>query len=261
MNTFLRLGAMVGAETIHQWIGDGTMKQALGDYHSSGSISSGDLYSQLMGFPALAEDKPFQSFLNPDRSDLPNGLLYGDDFTDNLLPHLVGLFRKLDVVPSHRVPSRQYRESLRDYDFILFERGESELATVHIDLDEIFSLFEHEVQIPERYYLDLSVAVPVSHISLDLRSDGLQIKSMGPQSAFEITSVPGSDENIFRVLKLSIAASQSNIITLMSLTGIPYVIQKSLKTGVTEAYLPLKFEKALSLRIKPGNRAGLYSDL
>jgi hypothetical protein len=252
------LGAMVGAETIHQWISDGAMKQPRGDYHSSGSISNGDLYSQLMGFPALAEDRPFQSFLNPEHSDLPHGLLYSDDFIDNLLPHLAGMFSQLDVVPTHRVPSRQYRERLRDYDFILFERAESELATVHIDLDEIFSLFEHEVKIPERYHLDLSVAVPVSHISLDLRADGLQIKSMGPQSAFEITSVPGSDENIFRVLKLSIAASQSNIMTLMSLTGIPHVTQKSLKLGITEVYLPLKFEKALSLRIKPGNRAGLF---
>ena len=251
------LGAAVAAETIHQQIFDGRSEKRPADCDSSGIISTGDLYNQLMGFPSLAEEGPFQRFVNPDRPDLPTGLLYGDAFVENLLPSMARMFRQLDVTPANGVPSKQRSENLRAYDFILLETAECDLASVHIDLDKMFSLVEHEVQIPQRYPLDLRAAVPVSHISLDLRKDGLEIKSMGSESVFELTSVPGSDEDIFRVLKLSIAASQSNIMTVTCLTGTPYVTPKSLKPGISEIYLPLPFQKVLSLRIQPGNGVDL----
>jgi len=253
-----RLGAMVAAETIHQGVFDGPTKEPGVDYHSSGSISKGDLYGQLMGFPAPAEDRPFQSLGNPNRPDLPTGLLYGDAFTKDLLPFVVQMFKQLDVMPADRLPSRQHGEDLRAYDFVLLLRAESELAAVHIDLDEIFSSLKPYLKIPERNPLDLRAAVPVSHVSLDLGKDGLEIKSMGPQSVFELTSVPGSDESMFRVLKLSIVASQSNIMTATYVTDIPCVSPQSLKQGVTEVLLPLPFQKVLSLRIQPGNGAGLF---
>jgi hypothetical protein len=253
-----RRGALVAAEKIHQQIFDSPMKEPPADHHSSGRISKGDLYRQLMGFPPLDEDKPFQSFVNPNQSDLSTGLLWGDIFTNNFLFYAQDMFKKLDVILTDQVPSRQHGENLRAYKIIVLEKAESELATVHIGLEKIFSLFEHETQIPERYLLDLRAAVPVSHISLDLVKDGLKIKSMGAHSAFELTSVPGSDVNIFRVLKLSIDASHSNTITLTSLTDTPSVTPKHLKPGITEIYLPLPFQKTLTLHIQPGKRAGLF---
>lgn len=251
-------GAMVAAETIGGRIFDGPMKTLPVDYHSSGNVGIVDLYDQLMGLPSSAEDSPFQSFVNPLRPGLPTGLLYADGFAHNLLPHAAEMFRQLDVISSDRVPSRQHRENVRAYDLIMLERAESELATLHVDLDEIFSLLEPEVQILERYPLGLQAAVPVSHISLDLGKDGLQIKSMGPESSFELTSVPGSNESTFRVLKLSIAASQSNTMTVTYVTDIPCVVPKSLRQGITEIYLPLPFQKALSMYIQPGTRTGLF---
>jgi hypothetical protein len=251
-------GAMVAAEILRRRIFDGSIKTLAVDYHPSDNVGIGDLYGQLMGFPSSSEDSPFQSFANPLRPGLPTGLLYGDAFTKDLLPFVAQMFRQLDVISSDRVPSRQHRENVRAYDLIMLERAESELATLHVDLDEIFSLLEPEVQILERYPLGLQAAVPVSHISLDLGKDGLQIKSMGPESSFELTSVPGSDESTFRVLKLSIAASHSNLMAVTCLTDIPYVVPRSLKQGVTEIYLPLPFQKAVSLRIRAGNSAGLF---
>jgi hypothetical protein len=253
-----RRGALVAAQKIHQQIFDSPMKEPPVDHHSSGMINKGDLYRQLMGFSPRDEDRPFQSFVNPNQPDLSTGLLWGDTFTHNFLFYARNMFKQLDAILTDQVPSRQNGENLRAYDFIVLERAESELATVHVDLEKIFSLFEHEAQIPERYLLDLRTAMPVSHISLDFVKDGLKIKSMGAQSAFELTSVPGSDANIFRVLKLSIGASHSNTITVTSLTDTPYVTPKSLKLGITEIYLPLPFQKTLSLRIQPGKRAGLF---
>jgi len=254
-----RRGALVAAEKIHQQIFDSPMKEPPADHHSSGMISKGDLYRQLMGFPPRDEDRPFQSFMNPNQPDLSTGLLWGDTFTHNFLFYAQDMFKQLDAILTDQVPSRQHGENLQAYDFIVLERAESELATVHIDLEKIFSLFEHEAQIPERYLLELQAAVPVSHISLDFGKDGLKIKSMGAKSTFELTSVPGSDATIFRVLKLSIGASpHSNTITVTSLTDTPSVIPKHLKPGITEIYLPLPFQKTLSLRIQPGKRAGLF---
>jgi len=236
-------GAMVAAETIGGRIFDSPMKTLPVDYHSSGNVGIGDLYGQLMGLPSSAEDSPFQSFVNPLRPGLPAGLLYADGFTHNLLPYAAGVFNQLDVITSDRVPSRQHGENLRAYDVILLERAESELAALHIDLEEVFSLLEPEVNIPERYPLELGLAVPLSHISLELREDGLQIKSMGSQSSFELRSVPGSNESTFRVLKLSIAASQSNTMT---------------KQGIAQILVPLPYQETLSLRIQPGTMAGLF---
>ncbi|MBW1858447.1 MAG: hypothetical protein JRI42_09355 [Deltaproteobacteria bacterium] len=235
------------------------MKEPSEDHHSSCMIGKGDLYRELMGFPPQDEDRSFQNFANPDQSDLSTGLLWGDIFTHNFLFYARNMFRQLDIILTDRVPSRQHGENLRAYDFIVLERAESKLATVHVDLEEIFSLFEHEAQIPERYLLNLRSALPVSHVSLDFGKDGLQIKSMGAQSAFDLISVPGSDAISFRVLKLSIDASQSNTITVTSLTDTPYVMPKYLKHGTTEIYLPLPFQKTLSLRIQPGKRAGLFT--
>jgi hypothetical protein len=253
-----RRGALVASQKIHQHIFDRPMKEMPADHHSCNMIGKGDLYLELMGLPSQDGDKPFQSFVNPNQPDLSTGLLWGDIFTYNFLFYARDMFKKLDVILTDQVPSRQHGENLRTYDFIMLERAESELATVHIDLEKIFPLFEHEAQIAERYLLDVGAAVPVSHISLDFVKDGLKIKSMGAHSAFELPSVPGSDANIFRVLKLSIDASHSNTIALTSLTDTPSVTPKHLKPGITKIYLPLPFQKTLTVHIQPGKRAGLF---
>jgi len=252
------LGAMVAAQTIRQRIVDGRPEHGPVDLRVSDTTGMGDLYAQLLRLPSPAEGRPAQSLANRERPDLPTGLVYGDAFTHNLLPYAAGTFNQLDVITSDRVPSRQHGENLRAYDVILLERAESELAALHIDLEEAFSLLEPEVNISKRYPLDLGLAVPLSHISLELREDGLQIKSMGPQSSFELTSVPGSDEGMFRVLKLTIAASHSNIMAVTPVTDMPYAVPKSLKQGITEILVPLPYQRTLSLRIKPGTMAGLF---
>jgi hypothetical protein len=252
------LGALVAAQTIRQHIFDGQPEHGPVDLRVSGALGTGDLYAQVLHLTSSDEDGPPQSLANRERPDLPSGLIYGDDFTHNLLPYGAEMFNQLDVVTSDRVPSRQHGENLGAYDVILLERAEPALAALHIDLEEVFSLLEPEITIPERYPLPLESAVPLSHISVELREDGLQIKSMGPQSSFELTSVPGSNQGVFRVLKLTIAASHSNIMTITPLADMPYTVSKSLKQGVSEILIPLPYQQTLSLRIQPGAMAGLF---
>jgi hypothetical protein len=252
------LGALVAAQTILQHIADGQPEHEPADLRVSNTVGMGDLYAQVLRLTSSDEDGPPQSLASRERPDLPSGLIYGDAFMHNLLPYAAEIFNQLDVITSDRVPSRQHGENLGAYDVILLERAESELAALHIDLEELFSLLEPEITIPERHPLTLGSAVPLSHISLEVREDGLQIKSMGPQSSFELTSVPGSNQGIFRVLKLTIAASHSNIMTITPLTDMPYTVSKSLKQGVTEILVPLPYQQTLSLRIQPGAMAGLF---
>jgi hypothetical protein len=250
-------GALVAAQTIQQRIVEGHPEHGPVDLHVSGAVGMGDLYAQVLRLPSSAEDGPAQVLTNPERPELPITLVYGDAFMHNLLPYAAETFNQLDVITSDRVPSRQYGENLRAYNVIMLERAESELAALHIDLEEVFLLLEPEVSIPERYPLDLGFAVPLSYISLQVRENGLQIKSMGPHSSFELTSVPGSDERTFRVLKLTISASHSNIMTVTPVTDMPYAVPKSLKQGITEILVPLPYQETLSLRIRPGAMAGL----
>jgi hypothetical protein len=252
------LGALVAARAIRQRIVDGQPEEGPVDLRVSSAVDKGDLYTQALRLPSSAEETSAQGLENRKRPDLPTGLVYGDAFTYNLLPYAAEAFNQLDVITSDRVPSRHHGENLRAYNVIFLERAESELAALHIDLEEVFALLEPEISIPVRYPLSLGSAKPVSHISLEVKADDLQIKSMGPQSSFELTSVPGSDEATFRVLKLTIAASHSNIMTITPLTDMPYTVSKSLKQGITEILVPLPYQKSLSLRMKPGAMAGLF---
>jgi hypothetical protein len=139
----------------------------------------------------------------------------------------------------------------------LLERAESELGTIRIEIDKILSIFESEARIYFRYPLDLQTIIPGANVSLNSGADGLEIKSVGIQSVLKLKSIPASDANIFRVLKLTIETSHSDIMTVKYMTEASLVVPKSLKSGITELYLPLPFQKTLSLNIHPGNKAGV----
>jgi hypothetical protein len=251
------LGAMVAFEAIQaQIIKNHKDKQPFG-YKSSAKIDSDDLNKQLMGFLTSAQDAPVMHLSSSGQRDLPHGIIYGDDFLKNLIPYLAQLFSNLDVIRTDNLPSRQYGEDLRAGELILLERAESELETTRIEIDKILSIFEAEALIPIRYMLDLQTIIPSANVSLNHKADGLEIKSVGIQSVFELKSIPASNDDIFRVLKLTIEASHADIMTVQYMTDPSLVVPKSLKSGITEVYLPLPFQKSTSLNIHPGNKAGV----
>jgi hypothetical protein len=251
------LGAMVASEAIQAQIMKNHKDKRPFGYKSSAEIDSGDLNKQLMGFLTRAQDAPVMHLTSSGQRDLPHGIIYGDDFLNNLIPYMAQLFSQLDVIRTDNLPSRQYGEDLRDCKLILLEQAESELGTTRIEIDKLFSIFEAEALIPIRYLLDLQTIIPGVNVSLNYKADGLEVKSVGIQSVFEFKSIPASDDDIFRVLKLTIEASHSDIMTVQHMNGPSLVIPKSLKSGITEVYLPLPFQKSTSLKIHPGNKAGV----
>jgi len=252
------LGAIVAGEAVHRRIVEGSWAERGLDYSPLAAGGYGNLKHQLLGIVPLADDEGDRQYLGSGRPVLPPGIVYGDDFLLNLLPYLRQLFNRLSVIQTDRVPSGRYAEDLRDYEYILLEKAESELGSLDIDIDTIYTIFESQAEIPVRYTLDLNTAVAVSKITLDLGPKGLKIKSVGSSSVFKLISVPASQDDIFRVLKLSIDAPHSDIMTVKSTSDFPHMAQKSLKAGLTEIYLPLPFEKLPSLRIQPGNQPGVF---
>jgi len=252
------LGAMVAAETFHRQVFDGDLSHPLLDYILSDGLQPGDLKNRLLGLASDVEEKPFQRLSGSRRPGFLSGIVYGDFFLRNLTPYLTQMFAQLDVVQADRIPSIKHNEDWRAYDIILIETSEARLESLRIDLDGIYAMLEDDAAIPVRTPLDLGTVLPVSQCSLELKPDGLEIKSLGSQSAFELQSLPASDESVFNVLKILMETPQPALMTIAYQTGAQHVAKKPLKAGLATVYLPLPYQKSTSLRFYPGTRTGLF---
>ena len=251
-------GALIAAKAVRQrMFEDHRKKQGL-ELRSIAADGRSDLIRQMIGFALPDEDEAASHFAVSARSDIPTGIVYSDDCIRSLLPYLRQMFSQLDVIRADRLPSKQHGEDLQDRDVIMVAKTESELSALHIDLDQIFSIFENAATMSARYPLNLQTVMPVANISLNLGQKGLQIKSVGAQSVMEFRSIPASDAKIFRVLKLSIEIPHNDIMTVKYRSGLPYITSKLLKSGLGAVYLPLPFQQTLSLRIFPGKKAGVF---
>ena len=252
------LGAMVAAEAIQRQILEDPQEKVVFDYTPLATVDPCDLNCQLMGFKSPTGDKPVRHYAGTGRPRHPFGIVYGDNFMQTLLPYLQQMLNRIDVIRAERVPSRHHGEDLRKYEFIFLEKAESELDSLDIDIDSLFSMFENEVRIAARPAFDLKTAEAVTDVSLVPGVAGLEIKSVGARSVFELKFVPASDESTFKVLKLSINAPHSTRMTFKYMTDFPYHTSKLLKKGITEVYLPLPLKKLQSLHIQPGNQPGVF---
>jgi len=254
------LGALVAAQAFQKQVLEEPQEKVELDYTPIAlGDNSGDLNRQLMGFKSSMGDDTFRHYAGTGRPRHPFGIVYGDNFIRRLLPYLKQMLNRLDVIRADRMPSRHYGEDLRRYEFVLLERAEFELDLLDIDIDSLLSMFENEVRIAAKYPFNLQAAEAVSDISLSLGVSGLEIKSVGKPSVFKLKSLPASDENLFRVLKLSIEAPHTDVMTIRYMTVHPFNSQKFLKKGISEVYLPLPFQKPQSIQIQPGNQPGVFS--
>ena len=251
------LGAKVAAEALQMKIINIPGQKQIVNYRSSESIGGGDLNQRLMGFLTETEDVPVEHHFNSNGTELSPTIIYGDSFLNNLIPYLEQIFGRFEVIRSDNVLSGQYGEDLRAGKFIMLERAESELGTLQIDVDKIFSILETQARIPVKSQIDLQAFAAGTHISLQHKADGLEIKSLGVQSGFYLKSIPGSNDDIFRVLKLNIQAPHSDILTVQYDTDPPLGFPKILKPGAVQLYLPLPFRKSVSLNIQPGHKPGV----
>ena len=250
--------AMIAAEAIQQILFKGTWQDRRLDYRPMSTADRGDLGDRLLGFQLQSEDQQSGRITLSGQPGLPLGIAYSDEVMQTLLPYALQMFSRLELIRTARLPSKQYGEDLRAFDVILLQKFESALDGLTIGIDTIFSIFEDEARLVEKSSIDLGAVVPVSNIDLRSGFEGLAIKSVGPGSVLVFNSIPASQNDVFRVLKLSIQSPHSDLMTIEYLSGLPHVISKSLKPGMNRVYLPLSFQDLLSLKVQPGKKAGLY---
>ncbi|MBW2408165.1 MAG: hypothetical protein JRF72_00095, partial [Deltaproteobacteria bacterium] len=252
------LGAMVAAGAIQKKLVEDPREKVVLKYKTTATSVPDDLTRQILGFKTPNGDKPLRYFAGTGRPGQPFGIVYGDGFMQKLLPYLQQMFNRLDVIVDDDLPSRAHGEDWRRYDVIFLEKAESELDLLDVDIGSILSMFENEVRIFSKHPFDLKAAEAVSDISLGQGISGLEIKAVGNSSVFELKSLPVSDENIFRLLKLSIEAPHADTMTIRYMTAHPYNTPKYLKKGITEVYLPLPLQRLESIQIQPGKQHGIF---
>ena len=251
------LGARVVAEAIReQLLQDASHEQAF-DHSPNNPGHPVDLTRQMLGLFTEVEDEAVIQLTSIESVDRPNAVFYGDGYVKNLMPYLSQILGKLEVVRADRVPSRRYNENLKAADIILLQAAESQLGMIRLDVDQIYTTFAAGALVPVSYPLDLQAFVSRANISLNTRAAGLEIKSVGDPSRFAIMSIPGSDDQVFRLLKLTVEAPHSDTMTFEFKTDPPLITRKALRPGFTTMYLPLPFEKTLSLSVNPGSKAGV----
>ena len=250
-------GARVAAKAIQaQIIQDPALEQLVGPTQGD-PIDQGNLVRRVMGLLTEVEDEAVTRLMSSGFPTGSNAIVYGDGYLKNLSPYLSQMTERLEVIQTDSVPSRQHGEDLHTADIILLVNAASGLGMIRLDVDKIFTTFEAGTLPPLRYPIDLQAFVPKENIALNNQAAGLEIKSVGDQSRFAILSIPGSDSEVFRVLKLTVEAPHSDIMTVKFMTHTPLAISKALRPGTTALYVPLPFQTELSLSINPGNKAGV----
>ena len=250
-------GARLAAETIFTQIIEDPNQNQVFDNPQTDPVSQGDLARRMLGLRTEIENLTIRQLTSSGPHDRSDAVVYGDGYLKNLIPYLSRMFSRLEVIEAESVPSRQHGEDWQAADIILLETAESHLGTIRFDVDKIYTTFEADTLLPLSYPIDLKAFVPETNISLNNRAAGLEIKSVGDPSRFAIKSIPGSDGQIFRLLKLTVEAPHSDTMTLKCKTDPPLITHKVLRPGFTSLYLPLPFQTTLSLSINPGSKAGV----
>ncbi len=250
-------GAAVAAEAIGEQIDQNSGQNWNLNSSQIKSDDPVDLARRMLGLPAPVEDNaaiPMTSFDAPDRFE---AVVYGDGYLENLIPYLTQTIGPIKVVETDAIPSRRKSENWQMSDIILLETAESHLGTIRLDVDKIYATVEADALLPVSYPIDLQAFAPEANISINNRTGILEIKSVGGTSRFAIMSIPGSDNQVFRLLKLTAEAPHADTMTFIFKTDPPLIMRKALRPGFTTLCLPLPFEKTLSLSINPGSRAGV----
>ncbi|MGD8333393.1 MAG: sialate O-acetylesterase [Desulfobacterales bacterium] len=250
-------GAAVAAEAIGQQIEQDAAYHRAFDHSQNNPENQVDLARRMLGLFSEIESDAVIQLTSSGSFFRSNAVIYGDAYVTILLPYLSQIIGSLEVIQTDSVPSRQYNEDLKTADIILLETAESHLGKIRLDIDKLYATFEADTLLPLSYPIDLHAFVPQANISLNNRATGLEIKSVGDSSRFAIMSIPGSDGQIFRLLKLTVEAPHADTMTLKFKTDPPHITHKALRPGLTTLYLPLPFQKTLSLSIKPGSKAGV----
>ncbi|MBL0714430.1 MAG: hypothetical protein JJV98_12090 [Desulfosarcina sp.] len=218
---------------------------------------SDDLERQLLGLSKPSPLGTLRHLTGLQAEGLGRSLVYADAGIERLLPYLLQMTQRLDLLSSETIPSGRIGEDLGAFDTILIQTTESGIQDLRIDLDRIFDQLSDEAVWATHAPVDLKFARPMAHTALNLSARGLEVKSLGSRSAFALVDLPGSYRGCFRVLRLNLTVLQPDVMTVTYPANPLLRVAKSLHPGRFNLYLPLPVKSRVSLRFHPGRQAGL----
>ncbi|MDX1708074.1 MAG: sialate O-acetylesterase [Desulfobacterales bacterium] len=250
-------GAGVAAEAIAEKIFQTDDRHHRFDVRPIDLQQQADLARRMLGLHTRIANDALIQLTSAESSEGLSAVVFGDAYFNSLVPYLSQTLRQLTVINAERFSSGLPGENWHSADLVVLEKAESELASLRLEMDWIFSIFGDRLRIPSNEAIDLQAFKPLANISFNQRSEGLEVKSVGNASRLMLEPIAGSDSHEFRILKLRVDAPHSDIMTIGFNTHPPQVSHKTVKKGTTELYLPLPFQPRLSLMITPGSKPGV----
>ncbi len=219
---------------------------------------NGDLYQALMGKAQKHPAPSIRHFFGPKNSDGPSAIIYGDVYAASLIPILKKHFSKLDAVFSNRMPSKNFGENFAFADVIILECAQNRLKQLNIDLQHLYAGIEPFFENTFKRALPNAKIQPVSMLSIHLEKDALAIRSTGNKSLLTFSNVQGSTDSIFKFLKLSIEAGQSNTLTMWPEGRAGFTLRKKIRAGISSVVYPLPFSENVNITVNPGEHPGIF---
>lgn len=246
-------GAAVAADALHQSLFNTSMPapvMAAKDRHD-------DLERRALGMSTAPPPATVRHLKGLNAEGLGRCVVYGDAGIEPLLPYLLPMAQRLEVISTRRIPSGRIEEDLRSFDSILIQTTETGLQDLRIDLDRVFDQLVDDAGPVTHAALDLTSVKAMANTALHPRDEGLEVKSLGERSTFAIIDLPGSYRRCLRVLRLNLSAMQPDTMTVTYPTHPPIQLSKSIRPDRFNLVLPLPIRSSVSLRFQPGDHAGL----
>jgi hypothetical protein len=224
---------------------------------ASGEENIEDLATRLMS-SATTSRASDDSIAHRSEGRLSSILVYGGSQAAKLLSMVAHRFDRVDRIDSSTIPSLSHHERITDYDAVLILIPESQLADVTIDVDRWCALLSADSLVASRSQVPLTVIHGKRNISVEAGGSLLTIKSMGTNSFFAMPALPGSEERILRLLRLTLEAPWADTLTWTESPAGAGSMRRALRPGNNTLYLPLNRGPSVRLEINPGQRPGIF---
>ncbi|PIE67614.1 MAG: hypothetical protein CSA23_03290 [Deltaproteobacteria bacterium] len=219
-----------------------------------------DLYRLLIGrenIPVRADTAGCTS--GPHAVNGPTAILYGDDNSNRLLPHITHAFNAISLIHIREAPVLDRNVLNLQSDMFLLVVGEAHLDTLHINLESIYDVVGQRLQGVATRTIPLAQSLPRVQTALEYGSDGLRIRSGGVPAFFSLPAVDGSAADAFRMVRLTFSESHQDRVRVKTARQSAPAMEKTLGRDSRIVLVPLPFQKSVSLWINPGHHPGVFT--
>jgi hypothetical protein len=217
-----------------------------------------DLYRQLLGQTPRLPPPISRHNSGPHAVEGPSAIVYGDEYLIRLLPFITHAFKGLEVVDTTTQPTFDGSAISGESEWILLASGADNLQRLYLDLESLYSAAPDRLQGLVKREIDLAEAEAVTGCSVNVTSDGLQIRSSGSEAFFSLPPTSGSTNSVFRAIKLAFSSEHQGRVTIRMSPEIG-PLRKTPSRERRDLIIPLPFAESVRVQINPGDHPGVFT--